>query len=476
LGSVFGLTGCTVDYRTDDERWRALVCNRAPAACDAGANGGAAGGSKDAGDAEVLVEGGTDGKPAEAGGGDAGAACTRELASEVSAIFVSSAAGSTAGDCGSARKPCSTIAQGLTRARSTSRGLVFVDTGTYAEPVVLVPGVTIRGGWDNVDGTWTRQCKAARSASAVIESPTNIGVLAEYDGTAGLETLTVRSKQIALAGESLYGVFARGAKTRLALNEVVLVVAKGGDGANGPAASAAPKATGTCAAADGAAGTPAGAVGPGGTAGRYDQTGYLRSDGQQGGAGTPGRAGALASDPECLDCYDRCSCRQSVCTPELPAGQSCGARGASGCGGAAGVGGGGGQGGGASIALFAWQAMVSINAGRFEAGAGGNGGPGGDPGAGGEGADGQPGTIGPDCYISNCPARGSGTGTTGGNGGRGSSGGRGGAGAGGHSYAVVQGGGAIVSVASSTELDHGEGGKSAGNGATGQAGTVFQVL
>jgi hypothetical protein len=476
--TVVGVAACSVDYHADDERFRKLHCSEVPEQCDA-----AMPDVRSQRGADASTDRSIDAALADAPAGSpetsdpVDAACTPESPDPATAIFVSSAAGASAGDCGSPQKPCSTIAQGLARARSTSRGLVFLDSGEYAEQVTLVAGVTLRGGWNNLAGTWTRQCQATRSASAVIASPSNVGVQFQQSGTAGLEALTVRTKPSAAASETSYGVLVRGADTNLILDEVLVVAAEGGDGATGTAGTPRTQATGTCTPSDGAPGAGEGRAGDGAPAGSFSAEGYVRSDGESGGVGTPGNPGVVAS-ASCVRCV---SClNEPPCLPS-PDGQECATPGGSGCGGLGGRPGAGGHGGGSSVALFVWQATVVTRGGKLEAGSGGTGGPGGDPGAGGEGADGVLGSAGTACptscgTLSCVPTLPRGAkATAGGKGGSGSAGGRGGAGAGGHSYSVVSGGGATVNVGGSTALVHGDAGTSSGNGAAGVAGDVLRL-
>ncbi|HMI93724.1 MAG TPA: hypothetical protein VK509_20260, partial [Polyangiales bacterium] len=195
---------------------------------------GAASDSGATGDGGSVADGAMDGGDAGQAEPDAGPepGCLPTPADPALGIFVSPA-GSAVANCGSAASPCSTIAQGMDRARATTRALVYIDAGTYGETVVLLAGLTLRGGWDNIAGEWTRKCTADRAASAVIASPTEIGVIAEFAGEAALDTLTIRTKPLSSASESIYAVFARGSTTRLVLNEVTAVAAGAGDGALG---------------------------------------------------------------------------------------------------------------------------------------------------------------------------------------------------------------------------------------------------
>jgi hypothetical protein len=412
-----------------------------------------------------------------ADGGDAGSLpeCEATPADAALGIFVSPA-GSSVVNCGSAASPCSTIAQGMARARATARSLVYIDSGTYGETVVLLAGLTLRGGWDNIAGEWTRKCTADRAASAVITSPAEVGLVADYVGEATLDTLTVRTKPLANASESTYAVVVRGTGTKLVLSDVIAVAADAGHGAQGAAGASPPAAIGQCAPGSGANGTSDGSPGDGASRGAFESTGYVRRDGVRGGTGASGQPGTQAPEPICAECS---SCEHELGSICVGVGASCGEAGPAGCGGPGGAGGEGGYGGGSSVALFVWDATVDVAAGRLEAGRGGDGGPGGAPGGGGAGSPGLTGAVPASCDVCSdgagqCFHLGSAQGmsTTGGNGGAGAQGGTGGSGAGGFSYAVFKGGSANVTISSVTGLAFGAAGTGATNGAAGLAAAI----
>jgi len=62
---------------------------------------------------------------------------------------------------GGGNHPCQTITQGLTRATSVGRSNVYVANGTYAEPIGLVNGKNLFGGYRT--GTWERQLSATNT-------------------------------------------------------------------------------------------------------------------------------------------------------------------------------------------------------------------------------------------------------------------------------------------------------------------------
>jgi hypothetical protein len=162
---------------------------------------------------------------------------------------------------------------------------------------------------------------------------------------------------------------------------------------------------------------------------------------------------------------------------------SCGSAGASGCGGQPGQGGQGGQGGGSSVALYVWDAKVTMIGGALRAGNGGTGGAGGPGGLGGAGGTGANGAAATSCDTAcgtqipafkcgpvQSTAAAGGTGSRGGAGGRGAPGG---GGAGGSTFAAVEGGVARVTI-SNAGMASGIPGASRGNGPTGRTGSVGQ--
>jgi hypothetical protein len=353
-------------------------------------------------------------------------------------------------------------------------------------------GVRVEGGWAAVDNTWRPICTsdASNNDAVVVQAPPNANITVRADaikGRATLAWLTVKSKAMAKEGESLYGIFARGADTNLILDNVRVQVATAGDGASGApgAAGADGSKTGCTPPGDGAHGVAEGTIGGGAPAGTFGSNGYVPADGSVGGPGKPGHNGTAAGAGICIRCCTACT---AIATPDVGEGSatpnddppcectfgnnSCGGPGLSGCGGEPGAGGSPGHGGGSSIGLYVWDAAVSVSEGSLQAGDGGKGSVGGTGGTPGLGVPGVFGPSGPTCIVCDnyCEPRSDwGTGSTGGVGGNGRSGGQGGGGAGGSSYAVYKGGTAAVLISPSTALLYGKAGTSLGNGAPGRA-------
>ncbi|MET0391472.1 MAG: hypothetical protein ABW321_36190 [Polyangiales bacterium] len=454
--------------------------------------------------------------------------CTPDPAPEDLGIFVSPPpVGSMQDNCGSAREPCGTIALGIERAQETNRELVFLDAREYSETVQLAAGITLQGGWDNISGTWTRHCGSTPETKTVLHATSEAAVWAEYEGRAVLDTLSIESLPTADVGQTLYGVFARGASTELALHRVRIHAAPGGTGAPGAVGVTAPAPTEGCAAGSGEAASGVGAPGGHAAVGSFAATGYVPGLGAVGEQGPSGQNAVLA-EVTCRPCVTSGSCARGadgVCGGTLSGGESCPTAGAPGCGGPGGSGGSGGGGGGSSIALFAWEARVTLEASVLTSSAGGGGGLGGEGAVGAAGGLGGAGAPGIDCSICLAGLRGpiitpiptpipvepafsaqaaaAGPSTprieaepfplpnepitpwkpilscieaqraaavSGRSGGAGAAGGRGGDGSGGHSYAIYRGAGATVEVKAS-DLTHGEAGTSA-NGAAGLAATI----
>jgi hypothetical protein len=435
--------------------------------------------------------------------------CTPDEADPANGVFVSPS-GSASATCGAAAEPCATLEQAMDRATAMGRSVIYLDRGTYSEALALRAGLTFRGGYARSDASWTRSCATDRASYSRIQSTTEVGVWAEYAGSAELESLTVATLATVPMGHSTYGVFARGTSTKLTLREVEVFAASGGDGQTGNSGATPAPRTGTCApAGDGANGVGDGLPGTGAAAGTIDSSGYVPGDGAPGGPGEPGHNGT-AGQSTCRVCYE--SCDTTTCSGTTT-GQSCGVPGSAGCGGAAAEGGGGGGGGGSSFGLFAWGAQVQVIGGLLQSGNGGRGGAGGNPGNGGEGSDGSAGMNGESCTVCTkgigpitpppltpdtevqaaeiiagpnvappirvidggvispvcVEGKGAGVGTAGGRGGKGSRGGMGGGGAGGSSYGVWAGGQAQLDVSASTRIEIGEAGRSQSTGAKGES-------
>jgi hypothetical protein len=387
--------------------------------------------------------------------------------------------------CGSSTSPCLTIQKGIMQANG--RPNVYVATGTYAEAITLIAGITVWGGWtiEAGDGgdAWSGICAPSNPVGSVIIQPTmnNITVTASaLGGAAVLKTLTLESKPQAnvAPGESLYGVFATGSTT-LTLDNVDITLGNGGDGSPGSMAGAGAEGEPVCNSGDGGPGTPTGSDGGGAEAGAFAATGYQPSAGEIGGNGEPGASGRVDDAGTCVSCVN-CAVPVLYCTSTATT-PSCGDAGGSGCGGGGGYGGGAGGGGGSSIAIYVWGATVTVAGGKITAGNGGQGAAGGSGGPGGPGGTGTTGNSGTQC-VTNCnigglqllscpsPTMGEGQGSIGTTGGTGSRGGWGGAGAGGWACAIYEGADASVQYSVSTALNRGNYGTSPAGGALGKSG------
>ncbi len=192
-----------------------------------------------------------DGAPDECGGScpvsdcagccDVSHVCHPEAIDPANGVFVLAGGSSDASSCGSATDPCGSVQLGINVAQATGKTIVYVgESGSpYVESITLDANLTVEGGWSRTGGAWSPVCDNADQA-VVIQAPPNATttVLADaLGGAATLSTLTIQSKDQASVqpGESLYGIFARGSSTTLALNDVVVQMANAGDGLSGDA-------------------------------------------------------------------------------------------------------------------------------------------------------------------------------------------------------------------------------------------------
>lgn len=390
------------------------------------------------------------------------------------AYFVSAGVGEDVANCGGPEGPCRSLHKALQRAVDNGVSSLYLDNTelfTETEPLLLPANVVIVGGFSNVNGRWTRLCDPTRGKTR-LASTGNPVVVAEQAGPAKIASLTLETRA-ANASETIIGLLVRGAETQLWLEAVSIVAADGGDGVAGTTGASSAIMNASCAPSDGANGESSGSIGVDAPTGSFGPDGYAVSNGGRGGDGAVGRAGALGLPSTCVDCGSAC-CGGAT--------SACGEPGGPGCGGAAGGGGGGGSGGGSSVALYVWDAQVTVSGGSLRAGAGGDGGPGGAAGSGSAGAAGAVGASAgcTYCYEENygegiacywgAPLQS--PGTQGGAGGSGRDGGPGGAGAGGYAFAAFRGGAAKLMVADDTTLEHGAAGVTAASGATGQAAPI----
>ncbi|MGH7437688.1 MAG: hypothetical protein ACRENE_18575, partial [Polyangiaceae bacterium] len=384
--------------------------------------------------------------------------------------------------CGLSRSsPCKTIGAGLSTAASTSgRSIVYVAAGTYVEKLTLASGVTVEGGWQvgGEGGTdWTYACSAPETLTFVQAPSSATTTVVASSGASTLTTLTIHSKATAGAGESLYGVAATGASTQLTLNDVVIVAATAGDGANGATGTSGAAPASSCSPGDGASATTLGTAGAAAHAGAFSSAGFAPGGGTTGGSGGAadnGTAGGTGTTTP----YGSCTVTTLIPPACTDTSLGCvGGPGKPGCAGGGGAGGGGGSGGGSSVGLFVSGAHVTLNGGSVSAGAGGRGGAGGGGGAGATGSAGSVGST-TTCTIQVCGTpipnvcQGAASapfnviasgGAAGGTGGTGSNGGAGGGGAGGDSFAVV-------TAASGTVVAYGSPGTHVAAGGTGSGG------
>jgi hypothetical protein len=256
------------------------------------------------------------------------------------------------------------------------RNIVYVAAGLYTEKLTLVGGVIVQGGWHWDGGPrWSFDCGSAPESVVIVQAPSTSNMTIDAssdDGMTTLSTLTVLSKAASAVqpGESLYGVFATGVNTVLALTDVVVTMQAGGAGQAGATGGVGSTAPGPCAVGDGASATISGAEGTAGSDGTLSSTGFTTPPpGGTGGSGVAGDNGAAGGAPVSV-MYSACA-SVNPCTVEQAT--CAGGYGVNGCGGSGGLGGGGGAAGGSSVALFAYDATVTVTAGALRAGTGATG-------------------------------------------------------------------------------------------------------
>jgi len=192
------------------------------------------------------------------------------------AVFVNSNTGADTGTCGTTTEPCASIAQGQSRAVTSSKANVFVAGGTYGK-FSVAEGLEIRGGYGQ---NWLRGVSASGATTANVVASFDasaggpVGILADgIDASTTVADLRLTGASAA-AGQTSYGMLVRNSTNALVLDSLNIVSGTGGAGANG--------ANGTAGWAAPAAGGNAGGGGfePGGTCNNSSSGG--------GGAGAPG--------------------------------------------------------------------------------------------------------------------------------------------------------------------------------------------
>lgn len=445
------------------------------------------------------------------------------------AIFV--AASGDDGNPGTRTEPKRTLAAAIAAAQAApGKSHVYVSSGTYAESVELIQGISLYGGYDAA-GDWERSLSHVAMIDGDTIAVKGVGISA----MTVLDLFMIQSADNAVAGGNSTGVHLDNS-IMVTLRNLTITAgngatgAAGGDGAEGPAGlpgqNGAIPAGGTGGdtvsgvvasgrGGDGGAGAttfPAGGspggpglAQPGGGAGGVGGPDPVPGDpdacvvdglpGDPGVTGTHGLAG-LAGDGgggqgSVVGGHWRGAPGQDggVGTPgfggggggggsagrELTGAMVClalagGGGGGGGSGGQVGGAGGAGRGGGGSFGVFVLDSEAEIELSNITAGSGGAGGAGGDGGAGGHGGAGGIGSNGDASQM----GPGGGRGGDGGAGGRGGDGGPGGGGGGGVSFAVYQAGASSVTLDQATTLTAGTGGAGGPAGPGGNDGQTGQ--
>jgi hypothetical protein len=442
---------------------------------------------------------GADGGPVDSTAGMPDSACGT-LPCE--AIYVNKSGGNDSA-AGTQQAPMKTIGAAITKAAATTpKSAVFVHAGVYTEAIVMKPGVTIYGGFDDA---WKRSDAATTEISGPSPAVTFDAIMIPT----ALDKLTVRSADATSPGESSTAIVVLGGSTQIELRDVDVlpgIGAAGADGGDGNiGSSGAAGASGLPGRENSGSifcdshGTPPGGGGGGSSCGRGGGTGGIPGTGTSGGSagaagagGTPGGAGAPGQSANGsvggsgafgftgTSGAGGVEVGTFANATYVPADGASGTAGGDGNGGGGGGGGGGGNvdcmstgssggggggggcagspgrngfGGGGSFGIIAIDSAVVVKSSMVTANHGGAGGRGGTGGAGGTGGNGGPG--GP--YGGSSEQDDGGYGAAGGRGGNGGAGGHGGGGGGGPSAAVVCIGTASIGIPQST-LTGGTGG------------------
>ena len=413
---------------------------------------------------------------------------------------------------GTPEAPKNTIASAIAAVQADpNKSEIYVSSGTYAETVVLVDGISIYGGYDGT-ANWSRSF----GNTATIDGDTIAVIGQSITQITVLDLLTILSADNTSQGGNSVGVYLAGSEQVRLRNLTIVAGAggagiagivgaqglagldgqagaitaggaggdtvsgvqpsgKGGDGGNGAAAVAAAGGNGQDGLAQpgggigGLGGPPAGATpddcnlnGLLGNAGGLGSNGVnggpgLGGDGQGsvlggywlGSRGNDGGLGTPGFGGGGGGGGSAARVQTAICQA-FPGGGG----GGGGSGGQAGDPGGGGGGGGGSFGVFAYNSVVILEQSDITAGDGGIGGSGGDGGPGGSGGAGGLGSNGDASQGVFTGGRGG----DGGPGGAGGEGGPGGGGGGGVSYAVYATGTSSVQIDAGTTLTAGNGG------------------
>jgi len=131
--------------------------------------------------------------------------------------------------------PCLTITYGLTRATSTGRSNVYVANATYAEPLTLVNGKSLFGGYRS--GTWQRQLSAT---TTILRGESSSGVHRRAVVGSGIVSPTT-VEGFVIFGPNVTGIggnsyaFYLSSCGGLVLRSNVIIGGVGGPGGDGPA-------------------------------------------------------------------------------------------------------------------------------------------------------------------------------------------------------------------------------------------------
>jgi hypothetical protein len=132
------------------------------------------------------------------------------------------------------RYPCHSILYGLTRATLRLRSAVFVADGIYDEPVTLINGVSVLGGYR--PDTWERHLS---TTNTVIQGSTAVGIhrisvrASTISSNIVFEGFVVRGPFNAAAGGNSYAIYVSGLSATVTIRHNMIIGGRGGPGSAG---------------------------------------------------------------------------------------------------------------------------------------------------------------------------------------------------------------------------------------------------
>jgi len=166
-----------------------------------------------------------------------GNGCELELDQDALYVSVPENGGEDKDGCGSWDDPCATIGYGVATAAQTGRTKVFVSEGLYAEDLVMVPGISVLGGF--AAGTWVRD--PARNRTIITGADNDIARTVVAQGISApteLSGFTIWGKNPPAgkpgeAGKSTYAVWVKDCSSAFVFADNVVYAGRGSAGGHG---------------------------------------------------------------------------------------------------------------------------------------------------------------------------------------------------------------------------------------------------